>query len=140
MSKVTQLPTNYEDDTSLELRDDLIPQPKGWQILISPYKAKNKSAGGIVLPDDVGVANKHLNMVGCVIAMGELCYTDGRFGVGERDPKEWCHVGDWVLYGQNIGTRFSVYDDNNELVEFLLLNDDNIKAVIDDPRTIRAYV
>ena len=140
MSKVTPLPTTYEDETIWEIRDELIPKPKGWQILISPYSTEAKSSGGIVLPEDVNTANKHLNMVGAVIAMGDLCYTDDRFKVGERDPKAWCSVGDWVLYSQNIGTRFNVYDDNNELVEFLLLNDDNIKAVVDDPRTIRAYV
>lgn len=140
MSKVTQLPTSYEDSTSWELKDELIPKPKGWQILISPFKTDSKSAGGIILTEDINTANKHLNMVGAVIAMGELCYTDDRFSVGKRDPKAWCRVGDWVLYSQNIGIRFNVYDERNELVEFLLLNDDNIKAVVDDPRTIRAYV
>lgn len=117
-----------------------VPQPTGWAILIMPYISEEKSQGGIILPDDVQNANRHLNIVGEVIAMGDLCYTDDRFAIGDRTPKAWCKVGDWVTYPQNIGSRFTVYDENNDAVEFILLNDDNIRSVVKDPRNIRAYV
>jgi len=117
-----------------------IPEPVGWTVLVRPYKAEAMSSGGIALPEASQQANRYLNSVGQVISMGSLCYTDDRFSVGDRAPVAFCKVGDYVQYGQNIGHRFNVYDSKGELIEFILLNDDNIKTVVDNPGVIRAYV
>lgn len=117
-----------------------MPDPVGWQLLVKPYKAETVSAGGIVLSDSVSNANKHMNIVGQVMKMGDLCYNDDRFKQGDRLPRAFCKTGDWVLYALNVGTKFNMYDDNNRPVELVLMNDDHIKAVVDDPKKIRSYV
>ena len=43
----------------------------------------------------------------------------------------WCKAGDFVLVRTYSGTRFKIYGR-----EFRLLNDDQIDAVVDDPRGI----
>jgi co-chaperonin GroES (HSP10) len=122
------------------IRPQDLPRPVGWQLLIKPYFGESESKGGIILPDDTQNANKHLNVVGQVIAMGELCYTDDRFKVGDREAKAWCKPGDWVLYNQNIGQKLTIYDTDNKPVVFLFMNDDNIKCVVESPKNIRAWV
>ena len=43
----------------------------------------------------------------------------------------WCKEGDYVLFRMNSGTRFSV-----EGIEYRLMNDDSIEAVVADPRGV----
>ena len=41
----------------------------------------------------------------------------------------WCKDGDFVLIGAYKGVRFKIFGK-----EFRLINDDTVKAVVDDPR------
>jgi co-chaperonin GroES (HSP10) len=57
--------------------------------------------------------------------MGPDCYLDK-----ERFPtKPYCKEGDFVLIRAFQGTRFKVHGE-----EFRIINDDNVEAVVDDPR------
>ena len=59
--------------------------------------------------------------------MGTSCYKDK-----ERFPDgPWCKEGDWVLITRYAGSRIKI--DGGEL---RIINDDEILAVIDDPRDI----
>ena len=56
--------------------------------------------------------------------MGDEAYKDK-----ERFPNgPWCKEGDYVVFRANTGTRIRVGD-----VEYRIMNDDSIEAVIDDP-------
>lgn len=122
----------HAENPGPDLRD--APRPTGWRMLIKPWQAEEVSEGGIVLADTTKNANKHLTHIGEVLEMGELCYADERF-----KGRKWCAVGDYVLYGQYAGQRFK-YLSNGEEVELLLLDDDQVKAVTDKPKTVRAFV
>ena len=66
-------------------------------------------------------------VVGLVIMMGDLCYKDKtKFPNGP-----WCKEGNWVLITRYAGSRIKI--DGGEL---RIVNDDEILAVIDDPRDI----
>ena len=68
-----------------------------------------------------------LSIIGAVIDMGTECYADKeRFPTGP-----WCQVGDFVMFRANSGTRFKIGG-----TEYRLMNDDNIEAVVADPRGI----
>ena len=59
--------------------------------------------------------------------MGEQAYNDK-----ERYPNgPWCKVGDYVMFRTSTGTRFKM-----DGVEYRLMNDDSIEAVVADPRGI----
>ena len=60
--------------------------------------------------------------------MGDQAYADKeRFPTGA-----WCKQGDYVMFRANTGTRFTVNG-----LEYRLMNDDSIEAVIDDPAGIQ---
>jgi len=59
--------------------------------------------------------------------MGPDCYKDEtRFPTGP-----WCQVGDFVLFRAFSGTRIKIHGK-----ELRIINDDNVEAVVDDPRGI----
>jgi co-chaperonin GroES (HSP10) len=62
-----------------------------------------------------------------VVKMGPEAYKDTtRFPSGPR-----CKLGDFVIVRPNSGTRLKIHGR-----EFRLINDDNVEAVVQDPRGI----
>ena len=69
-----------------------------------------------------------MSIMGLVMDMGEQAYADKeRFPTGA-----WCKQGDYVMFRANTGTRFMVNG-----LEYRLMNDDSIEAVIADPVGIK---
>ena len=102
-----------------------IPQPTGWRILVMPYMGRDKTEGGIYVPDQVRDRESKATVVAYVVKVGPLAYKDAdKFGGG--DP--WCKEGDWVVFRAYSGTRMKIYGK-----EFRLINDDTVEAVVDDP-------
>ena len=107
-----------------------LPEPKGYKLLIAIPKMDEKK-GSIYLPDQHRKAEETASIYGCVIALGSDCYMDpSKFPNGP-----WCEEGDWVIFRSYSGTRLKV-----EGVEYRLINDDTVEAVIEDPRVVeRAF-
>ena len=69
--------------------------------------------------------------------MGSECYkaiTRSGIEMSSIDPKP--KVGDWIIYGTYGGQQ--VYMKSG--VKYLLMNDDGIMGIIDDPAEFRAYL
>ena len=106
-----------------------LPKPTGWRILILPYTLPQSTKGGVILSDETRERNQLATNVGYVVSLGPDSYRDeGKFPDGP-----WCKSGDWVMFGRYAGSRFKI-----DGAEPRLLNDDEILAVIDDPRDIIA--
>ncbi len=104
-----------------------MPGPTGWRVMILPYRGKNQTAGGVLLPDQVVDSSQLATVVGYVLKMGPLCYKDRtKFPDGP-----WCKEGDWVIFARYAGSRFRI--DGGEV---RILNDDEIIATILDPDDI----
>ena len=104
-----------------------MPGPTGWRVMILPYRGKNQTAGGVLLPDQVVDSSQLATVVGYVLKMGPLCYKDRtKFTDGP-----WCKEGDWVIFARYAGSRFLI--DGGEV---RILNDDEIIATILDPDDI----
>ena len=111
-----------------------LPEPSGWRILIGLIKTDEKTAGGIIKPDDYLHVENVSSVVGAVLKMGPLCYQDAdKFGA-EMIP--WCKLGDFVLIPPFAGVRL-VHKTGQE---FRLINDDTVQGVVDDPRGWRRAV
>jgi co-chaperonin GroES (HSP10) len=68
---------------------------------------------------------EHSTTVLFVVKVGPDAYKDeGKFPHGP-----WCKEGDFVLVRAYSGTRFKIHGR-----EFRLLNDDQVEAVVEDPR------
>jgi len=110
-----------------------LPQPKGWRVLIERIKPKEKSAGGIFLPDQAKDAESYMSITAKVVALGDGCYSN-------RDTGEpwgggpWCKPGDWIIVPKFTQFRMDIGGK-----EYRIINDDEVIAVIDDPSAIKVY-
>ena len=113
----------------VEISDkEQLPVPKGYKILIAVPNIKEKTDGGIYIPDALKDAEKTASIYGNVIAMGDTAYADeDKFPTGP-----YCDVGDWVVFRSYSGTRLRING-----TEFRLINDDTVEAVVPDPRIIQ---
>lgn len=104
-----------------------MPNPTGWRMLILPYRGKEMTEGGIVLPNKLLDDDQIQTVVGYVVKQGSLCYKDqDKFPAGP-----WCREKDWVIFARYAGSRFRI-----EGGEVRILNDDEILATITDPDDI----
>ena len=117
--------TKTPEKTKKEL--EKVPKPTGWRMVLYPLKLESKTSGGLHLTDDTVEQSQIATNVCKVLRMGTSCYKDK-----ERFPDgPWCKEGDWVLITRYAGSRIKI--DGGEL---RIINDDEILAVIDDPRDI----
>ena len=109
------------------LEEMSLPKPTGWRILVLPYKAKEKTKGGIILSDKTVAESQIATNCGLVMDIGPDAYNDkDKFPNGP-----WCKKKDWVLFARYAGSR--IYIDGGEI---RVLNDDEILGTIEDPEDI----
>lgn len=111
-------------------RSRLLPEPTGWKILCMCPDVSETIDGseiGLVKATEYMKQDEIATTVLFVMKVGPDAYKDT-----EKFPSgAWCEAGDFVLVRAYAGTRFKI---NGK--EFRLLNDDQIEAVVDDPRGI----
>ena len=109
-----------------------IPQPTGWRVLVMPYMGRDKTEGGVYVPDQARDRESKATVVAYVLKVGPLAYADqDKFGT---DSEPWCKEGDWVCIGRYAGSRFLI-----EGGEVRIINDDEVIATIIDPDDIKTY-
>jgi co-chaperonin GroES (HSP10) len=113
-------------DAELELQ---LPKPAGYRVLVALPQPEETVAGTSVLKTETAKTNDHImSIIGLVVDMGDQAYSDtARFPTGA-----WCKEGDFVMFRMNSGTRFTIGG-----VEYRLMNDDSIEAVVADPSGIQ---
>jgi len=109
--------------------DAQLPKPVGYRVLVALPQQKDTYEGSNILKTDTAKRLDHImSIMGLVMDMGDQAYADK-----ERFPTvAWCKQGDYVMFRANTGTRFTVNG-----LEYRLMNDDSIEAVIDDPAGIQ---
>tara|TARA_R110000787_G_scaffold231774_2_gene339124 strand:+ start:3891 stop:4328 length:438 start_codon:yes stop_codon:yes gene_type:complete len=104
-----------------------MPKPTGWRLIVLPYKAKQKTKGGIILSDKTVTESQIATNCGLVMEVGPDAYNDkDKFPHGA-----WCKKNDWVLFARYAGSRLNI-----EGGELRILNDDEVLGVINDPEDI----
>ena len=109
--------------------DAQLPKPVGYRVLVALPQQKDTYEGSNILKTETAKRLDHImSIMGLVMDMGDQAYADKeRFPTGA-----WCKQGDYVMFRANTGTRFTVNG-----LEYRLMNDDSIEAVIDDPAGIQ---
>ena len=122
---MTDKPVEISDD-DLELQ---LPRPVGYRVLIALPQPEETVSGTSVLKTEAAKTQDHImSIIGLVVDMGDQAYSDTeRFPTGA-----WCKEGDFVMFRMNSGTRFTIGG-----VEYRLMNDDSIEAVVADPSGIQ---
>lgn len=115
-------------EVPIEERGRMLPKPTGWKILCGVPDVDEKYDNSIIVRAEAArKAEENATTVLFVLKVGDQAYQDkDKFPTGP-----WCKEGDFVLVRTYSGTRFKIYGK-----EFRLLNDDQIDAVVDDPRGI----
>ena len=104
-----------------------VPNPTGYRITLFPLKLDSKTKSGIHLTDETVQESQLTTNICKVLKVGPDAYKDkDKFPTGP-----WCKEDDWVLITRYAGSRIKI--DGGEL---RIINDDEILAVIDDPRDI----
>ena len=121
-----------EEELTSEQRGRSLPDPTGWRILCMVPPAKDLIDGtslNLVKAAETIKVEEQTTAVLFVLKVGPLAYKDpAKFG---SDCTPWCKEGDFILVRTYTGTRFKVFGR-----EFRLLNDDQVDAVVSDPRGI----
>jgi co-chaperonin GroES (HSP10) len=117
-----------DPQASTEQKAKQLPDPVGWRLLCAVPKAPDTFENSAIVKADVVKRNEeHGTTVLMVLKVGDLAYKDKeKFPTGP-----WCKEGDFILVRTYSGTRFKIYGE-----EFRLLNDDQVEAIVEDPRGI----
>ena len=91
-------------------------KPLADRVLVRPLEAEEKTAGGIIIPDNA----KEKPQKGEIVAVGEGKISDS----GQKIAMSLKN-GDKVLYGKYSGTEISVEDD-----DYLIMRESDVLAVI----------
>ena len=110
-----------------KLNPDMLPDLPGYHVLVRPVSIKEKTKGGILLPDSTRDDMAYLTTVGQVVAMGDLAYHDM-----EKFPKgPLCELNDYVCYGKHTGQKI-----HYKGIKYILLFDDQIIMKVESPKTL----
>ncbi len=125
MTDLTIVPKEAESEEELDYQ---IPTPVGYRVLVAMPEVEDTYGESGIIKSSKEMHNEYImSTIGLVLDMGEQAYSDkDRFPTGA-----WCKAGDYVMFRANTGTRFKVGG-----VEYRLMNDDSIEAVVNDPRGV----
>jgi len=124
MTEAVQAVEVTEDEFEAQL-----PKPVGYKVLVAMPVVEEAFEGSDLLKSVTTKNHEQImSIIGLVLDMGEQAYSDvERFPTGA-----WCEEGDYVMFRANTGTRFTIGG-----LEYRLMNDDSIEAVVADPRAIQ---
>ena len=113
--------TNEEEEAT----PDVLPELPGFHVLVRPVSVKEKTKGGILLPNSTKEDMSYLTTVGKVIKIGNLAYNDK-----DKFPKgPWCKEGDYICYAKHAGQKIQYKE-----VKMILLYDDQVIMKVEDPK------
>jgi len=113
-----------------EEKATVLPEPSGYHILCGVPDISDKIDGtslDLIRPSQYAVQEQHATTVLFVLKLGPAAYTDPTKTPGGP----WCKPGDFVLTRTYSGTRLKIFGK-----EFRIINDDQVDAVVQDPRGI----
>jgi len=94
-------------------------KPMKYKVLVKPVKIKEKTSGGIYMPDTARDKEKYATVKGSLIDYGAIAFSD-------PDWRERPHIGDTILFDRYAGGLELGQDDE----EYRLINDSDIKAIL----------
>lgn len=125
------------EDAFPEVRHDRAPLLSNY--LVQVRRAKNKTKGGIYLPEDVRKSEASNTTIAKVVALGPLCF------MSPQTLEPWPEgpsfkIGDFLQIPRYGGSRFSVPWKDEE-VDFVLFDHlQQLARITGDPRKITTYL
>ena len=105
-----------------------LPQPSGYQLLVALPAQEEKTEGGVYIPDELREREEAAGISAMVLRIGPDAFVDEtRFPSGA-----YCKEGDWIIMRAYSGFKIEIHGK-----QFRLINDDCVRAVIEDPRGVK---
>jgi co-chaperonin GroES (HSP10) len=116
------------ENIPIEDRAKQMPDPTGWKILCAVPEIDDRFEGtDIVRPHSNKTQEQFATVVLFVVKLGPDAYKD----TDKYPSGPWCKEGDFIIARQYSGTRLLIHGK-----EFRVLYDDQVEAVVQDPRGI----
>ena len=115
-----------------------LPVPLYWRVLVMPIKPKSVSKGGIHIPLAAQDAQKVLNYMGKVVAIGPLAGKNRRLSGAPTDThlaENFPKIGEYIVYGRHAGQPMTYKN-----VRFITINDDEILCKVTNPETLTVHI
>jgi chaperonin GroES len=96
--------------------------PQGHRVLVRPDKKEQKTAGGIIIAEQIREKEELAGIFGTLVSIGP----DSWKAFGDGQP--WAKVGDRVVFSKYGGI---VLEDPDDKELYRLLNDDDIYCTIE---------
>lgn len=96
--------------------------PTEYKVLVRPDAVKEKTAGGIIVPEETREREQYAAMEGELIAISPLAFTYHDWPEGIDKPG----VGDRVIFAKYAGTKLKGKDGT----DYRLINDRDVAAVL----------
>lgn len=127
LPKPVQSVDSPPDGATSEQLASMVPTPTGWKVLcIVPDQQATFDGSSLLKAASFMRDEETATAVLFVLKVGPDAYKDPN-----KFSAPWCKEGDFVLVRTYSGTRFKIHGK-----EFRLLNDDQIEAVVADPRGV----
>ena len=124
---VKNVPLDEVEAQPEQVKATQVPQPTGWKLLCVLIDVDDTYESGILKADETMRTEELTSPVLFVMEVGPQAYKDAdKFPDGP-----WCKAGDFILTRPYTGTRVKIHGK-----EFRLINDDQVEAVVQDPRGI----
>ena len=125
-SRLKKVPIAAAAEATNEEKAAAMPRPSGYKLLcICPDVAETFEDTSIVMAESTRRGEEHGTVLMFVLETGPDAYSDRvKFPTGP-----WCKKGDFIVVRTYTGTRFKIFGK-----EFRILNDDQVEAVVEDPR------
>ena len=99
-------------------------EPMEYNVLVEPEVVEEKTAGGIILPDDVKKLDQTAQTRGRLVAVSPMAFKNSDWPDGARTPQ----VGDTVAFARYAGVSSRIEESG---VEYALMKDNEITAVLE---------
>lgn len=143
MTNVSHLNVRMAWDSIEEAFPDVPPghRPLGTRVLVQIRTPKGKTKAGIILTRDTQETEAWNTQVAKVVAVGPLAFHD-RKTMNPWPEGAWAKPGDFVRVPKHGGDSWQVGipDRPEEFARFVLFNDLDLLAAVDDPLAVRAFV
>lgn len=114
-------------------------EPFGTFVLVQVRKPKQKTGGGIILPDEVRDTVGWNTQVAKVRAIGPICFKHP--DTLEPWPEgAWVNVGDFVRVPKYGGDRWTVTDTDKAEVTFIMFSVKDLIGRVTDPLAMKAFI
>lgn len=98
-------------------------RPVEFKVLIKPDEVEEKTAGGIIIPDETKDREQHAQMAGTLIEVSPLAFTYEAWPEGSGPPEP----GNRVLFAKYAGFSRTGKDG----VEYRVVSDKDITCILD---------